>query len=93
MAPIRDLGSLQELRESVRGRGRRGISALKAQYEQLQLDSPPTRDQILEKVSLEQSIGFLYMYEGKFLEAASWLERRSRPAGRPDVARRGPATG
>ncbi len=31
MAPIRDLGSLQELREAVRGRGRRGISAVRAQ--------------------------------------------------------------
>ena len=32
-APIHDPTSLQELRESVRGRGRRGIAALKAKYE------------------------------------------------------------
>ncbi len=75
MAPIRDLGSLQELRESVRGRGRRGIAALRAEYDQLQLDSRPSQEQNLKKVSLEQDIGFLYMYEGKFLDAAAWLEK------------------
>jgi hypothetical protein len=71
MAPIRDRASLAEIRESVRGRGRRGISALRAKYDQLKPDSPPSQ----EKVSLEQSIGLLYMYDGKFLEAASWLEK------------------
>ena len=38
------------------------------------LESPPTQERP-EKVSLEQSIGLLYMYDGKFLEAASWLEK------------------
>ena len=66
MAPIRDLGSLDELREAVRGRGRGGSPRSEARYDQLQLDSPPTREQIVKKVSLEQSIGILYMYEGKF---------------------------
>jgi FG-GAP-like repeat/ASPIC and UnbV len=86
MAPIRDLGSLQELRESVRGRGRRGTSALRARYDQLSPESPPN----WEKVSLEQSIGLLYMYDGKFLEAASWLEKAiatSRAADVPAVLR------
>jgi len=85
MAPIRDLGSLQEVREAVRGRGRRGISTLRAKYDQLRLNSPATREQALRKVSLEQSIGFLYMYEGKFLEAASWLERALETSRFPDV--------
>jgi tetratricopeptide (TPR) repeat protein len=75
MAPIRDLLSLQELREAVRGRGRRAISQVRSQYEKLRQDFPPKPDQNLEKFSLEQSIGLLYMYEGKFLEAASWLEK------------------
>ena len=74
-APIRDPESLQELRESVRGRGRRGIRDLKAKFERLEPASPPTREQLLEKISLQQSIGFLYMYEGSFLEATSWLEQ------------------
>jgi len=84
-APIHDLGSLDELREAVRGRGRRGISALKGQHEQLRLDSPPTLEQTLKKVSLEQSIGFLYMYEGKFPEAASWLEKALESSRAPEV--------
>jgi FG-GAP-like repeat/ASPIC and UnbV len=75
MAPIRDRGSLQELREAVRGRGRRGIAALREQYDQLQLDSPPTQAQTLKKLSLEQSIGIIYTYDGKFLEAAAWIEK------------------
>ena len=70
MAPIRDLGSLQELRESVRGRAAGGSPRFGRSYDQLHLDSPPTQEQTLEKASLEQSIGLLYMYEGKFLEAA-----------------------
>ncbi len=74
-APLHDPGSLQELRESVRGRARRGITALKRKYEQLHVDSHPSGDQLLESISLQQSIGFLYMYEGKFLEAATWLEQ------------------
>ncbi len=85
MAPIRDLGSLQELREAVRGRGRRGISTVRAQLEQLQVDSPPTHDQNIKKLSLEQSIGLLYMYDGKFLEAASWLQKALESSRAPDV--------
>jgi tetratricopeptide (TPR) repeat protein len=85
MIPIRNLASLQELREAVRGRGRRGISTQRAQLGQLQIDTPPTHDQVLKKLSLEQSIGFLYMYEGKFLEAASWLEKALETSQAPHV--------
>jgi FG-GAP-like repeat/ASPIC and UnbV len=85
MVPVRDPGSLQELREAVRGRGRRGISTLRARLEQLQVDSPPTHEQVRKQLTLEESIGFLYMYEGKFLEAASWLEKALEPSRAPDV--------
>jgi hypothetical protein len=74
-APIRDLTSLQQLRESVRGRGRRGISELRRLYDQRRADTPPTEQQLIEKASLEQSLGFLFMYEGKFLDASYWLEQ------------------
>jgi hypothetical protein len=90
MAPVRDLGSLQELREAVRGRGRRGILTQRARLEQLQLGSPPSREQLIKKLALQQSIGFLYMYEGKFLECAQWLERAletSQAPGLPSEAR------
>ncbi len=85
MAPFHDRGSLQELREAVRGRGRRGIAALRAQYDQLELDAPPTPAQISKKLSLEQSIGMVYTYEGKFLEAATWIEKALETSGAPEV--------
>jgi hypothetical protein len=75
MAPIRDPSSLQELREAIRGRGRRGLSILRPKYEKLHLDAPPTPKQLEEKMGLEEAIGFLHMYEGKFLEAAAWLQK------------------
>ncbi len=74
-APIRDTRSLQELRESVRGRARRGITQVHGLYESLQFDTPPTQQQLIAKASLEQSLGFLFMYEGRFREAKSWLEK------------------
>ena len=74
-APIRDLTSLQQLRESVRGRGRRGISELRRLYDKLHFDNPPTKQQLIEKASVEQSIGFVFMYEGKFLDASFWFEK------------------
>jgi hypothetical protein len=75
MAPLKDAASLQELREVVRGRGRRGISVLRSQYEKLQFDTSISVEQAKEKLLLEQSIGFLYMYEGRFPEASTWLEK------------------
>ena len=79
--PIRDAGSLEEVREAVRGRGRRGIAALRDQYDPLHLDSTATVQQRREAIRLEKSIAALYMHEGKFAEAASWLRRSSSPAG------------
>jgi len=85
-APVRDWTSLQELRESVRGRGRRGISELRGLYDKLQPDIPPTKQQLLEKASLEFSLGLLHMYEGKFLEAALWLEKSLASSQGPDFS-------
>jgi tetratricopeptide (TPR) repeat protein len=73
--PIRDPSSLQDLREAIRGRSRRGIAALREQADRLALHSPPTVEQAFEAIRLWRSIAFLDMYEGKFAEAASWLER------------------
>ncbi len=67
--------SLQELRESVRGRGRRGISVLKKRYAELPVTPHPTPQKRLEAVAMLQSIGFLYMYEGKFRESSEWLQQ------------------
>jgi hypothetical protein len=82
---IHDPGSLQELREAVRGRGRRGIAALKARYEALRLDPSPTRQQVIEQLKLQDSIGRLYLYEGKFAEAATYLEGVLAASRGPDI--------
>jgi hypothetical protein len=71
--PIRNPRSLQELREAIRGRGRRGIAQLRLQYDRLRLGPTPTREQIIDRLKLKESIGYLYMYEGKFAEAATWI--------------------
>ncbi len=84
-APIRDPASLQELRESVRGRARRALSDLKARYERRRLEPRAGLDQRLEWITLQQRIGFLYMYEGKFREAAAWLEQALEAARDPSV--------
>ncbi len=83
---IRDTNSLDELREAVRGRGRRGLIALRTQYDQLSVDSPPTLAQLSEVIPLARSIAFLYMYEGKFSEAASWLGRALELSRRPGIS-------
>jgi hypothetical protein len=85
MVPIRDPGSLQELREAIRGRGRRGITALRAQYDHLRPDARASREQVLKKISLEQSIGLLYLYEGKFFEASTWFEKALESSRAPEV--------
>ncbi len=90
MAPIKDPGSLAELREAIRGRGPRALAALEADYARIKLDSKASREQILEKVNLEQSIGFVHMYDGRFPEASAWLRKAlesSRPAVVPSAVR------
>ena len=73
---IQNYGSLTELREAIRGRGPRGLAAMRGQYDQLRLDSPPTPQQAEQAIRLQRSIAFLNMYGGKFAEATSWLEAR-----------------
>jgi hypothetical protein len=84
--PIRDPGSLEDLREARRGRGRRGITSLRAQYDQLRLDSPPTFEQVYKAVPLARSLAFLYMHEGKLAEAATWLDRALVLSRRPEIS-------
>jgi hypothetical protein len=86
MRPIHDPSSLEELRESRRGRGRRGIAALRAKYDQLDLRSSLTFEQVRKAIPLARSIGLLYMHEGKLGEAATWLERALQMSRRPDCS-------
>jgi FG-GAP-like repeat/ASPIC and UnbV len=75
MAPIKDLGSLSELRAAVGGRGPRALAALEGEYAQIKLEPEPSREQVLKKVQLEQSVAFVHMYDGRFREASAWLEK------------------
>jgi tetratricopeptide (TPR) repeat protein len=84
--PIRDAGSLDEVREAVRGRGRRGLTALRAQYDRLRVDSAATSDSHREAIRLEKSIAALYMHEGQFAEAASWFRKILDPNRGPEVS-------
>jgi len=72
---IRDTNSLPELREAIRGRGRRALADLRAQYDHLGLSSSPTFDQALQAMRLARLIAFACMFDGKFAEASSWLQR------------------
>ncbi len=75
MPAPRDPSSLQELRESVRGRARRGLAELRGRYDALGDPAGETTEKARERIVLEQRIGFLQMYEGRFREAGSWLEK------------------
>jgi hypothetical protein len=88
---VRDPSSLAALREALRGRGRRGVAAVRADLEELKLDEPPTKEQLGRAGDLRRRLGLLYMYEGKFPEAAEELERaleHYKAAGLPDELRR-----
>ncbi len=83
---VRNHQSLDELRDALRGQGRRGIAALRAKYDQLQFDSPPTLQQAVKAIPLARSIAFMYMYEGKFTDAAQWLEQAMTLSRRPEMS-------
>ena len=72
---IRDTNSLQELRDAMRGRGRRSLADLRRKFDQLKLGSSPSFDNRLIAMRLAQQIAFTYMYDGKLAEASSWLQR------------------
>jgi hypothetical protein len=65
--PVRDRGSLDEVREAVGGRAKRGIAALREQIDRL---SPGDAD----RAQLEMMVGLLHMYAGEFREAEPWLD-------------------
>jgi hypothetical protein len=83
---IRDLRSLDELRQAVRGRGRRGLTAFRQLYDRLHFDSPPTVEQALRGIPLARSIVFLDMHDGKFDEATAWLERALEMSHQPNFS-------
>jgi len=88
--PIPDPNSLADLRQAVRSRGSKGIAELTTQYQDLKVDAPPTPAQTRSRAALERSLGLIFMYEGRFDEAASWIEKAiedARAPGSPPATR------
>ncbi len=75
MPELRDPGSLQELREAVRGRARRGIADLRTKLAGLESKPDSASEGARKRAGLQRSIGLLHMYEGQFREAAAWHEK------------------
>ncbi len=73
--PISDTGSLESLRDAIKGRTARGLTYWKARSDSLVLDTPATTEQAVAAIRTWRAIAFLEMYEGRFAEAKSWLER------------------
>ena len=51
------------------------LAGLQSEYGAIKVDSSADRRAVLKKVQLEQSIGFVYMYEGRFTDASVWLQK------------------
>ncbi len=72
---VRDTSSLAEVREAVRGRGRRALADLRVQYDRLRVSPSPTFNEALTAMRMQRELAFACMFEGKFAEASSWLQQ------------------
>ncbi len=59
---------------------------MREQYDKLPLGSPPTVQQLAQAIPLDRSIALLYLYDGRFGEAASWLGRGLKLSEQPGVS-------
>ena len=66
--PIADPASLAEIRDSVAGRGRRGIAYLEGKLADLKSGDPATP---ATTANIQLLIGSLYMYEGEWAQASA----------------------
>lgn len=69
-APIRDPGSLREIREAVELRGRLGLAVVQAKSEQVRLPFRAPKDQIAALARLREEVGLLSLHEGRYQAAA-----------------------
>ena len=69
--PIADRGSLEQVRVAVRGRVRRGFDELDSKLRSIPPNSP---DGPFMTFQIHATMGLLYMYDGKFAEAADLFE-------------------
>ncbi|MDB5348988.1 MAG: hypothetical protein JWN86_235 [Planctomycetota bacterium] len=79
--PIQDRSSLDQVRDAIRVRAKRGIAE---QLEILRSTDSGSSEGRLRAFRSKVTIGYLHMYEGNFVEAASWVEKaREGSAGLP----------
>jgi hypothetical protein len=77
--------SLDEWRNAIGSRARRGIAENQAQLERLHLDEPPTLPQVMEAMWLQRSVALLHLYDGRLEEAKRWLNRALELSSTPGV--------
>ncbi len=82
---VRNERSIRDRSEAILGRVSRGLTALREENRRLTLDENPSREQAIRAIQLWRSIGCLYMYDGKFDEAATWLEKARELSRRPGI--------
>jgi hypothetical protein len=89
-APTRADISLEELSASLKSRASEALAFLTAEHDRLALDVPPTAEQVFRVIQIRRLIAFVHMYDGRFGEATSWLQRAMelcRTPGVPDEIR------
>jgi hypothetical protein len=87
---IQDHRSLGELREAIRARGRVGLATLRAECDSLHVGPQTTQSELAQAGRLIYERGLLEMYEGRFSEATTSLEKSleiGRSAGIPSRVR------
>jgi len=74
-APIEDRRSLAQCYASAAGRAQRGIADLQSRLDRLIRDPLGPFENDDPKVKLQAFISVLYLYDGRFAEASSWIEK------------------
>jgi hypothetical protein len=70
--PIADRGSLEQVRQAIKGRAQRGIDDLNAKLRSIPQNAPDRRLQTFQACA---TLSLLFMSEGRLDEAAVWAER------------------
>jgi tetratricopeptide (TPR) repeat protein len=86
MKPAWNESSLEELSREIGERSGRGLSYWRVTAESVHLDDPPTVAQATNALRSWRAVAFLEMYEGRFGEAKTALERALALATTPGVA-------
>jgi hypothetical protein len=69
--PIQDRGSIEQLRDAFATRSRRGIDDRRSELGSIRRGAPDPSFRVLRA---QASIVYLFMYEGRFADAAEWTE-------------------